>query len=754
MDADPDQDDETGADGPHVAAACRSVAAGARRLGRLVLAQFLADRHRWVLWIPVGIGLGVGGYFGLDDEPPRALGATILAIAVVAAARFRHRPVAFLLTMPVLWVALGFAAAQLREDTVAAPVLATSLNEASVAGRVAETETTLSGARVTLDQLTIGGLAPDQTPARVSIRLRPGLPAPPPGAVIAMTAMLHPPPPPVMPGAPDPRRRAWFARIGGYGYATRLPVMLEPPPEGGLAPITTILATARGALAARIAAAVPDPAAAGVITALMTGRQVAIPEPVLRDLRNAGLAHIIVIAGLHIGLVAGLVFLTCRSGLALMPWVALRYPIKKWSAVVALAAAVGYTVLVGAPVPTLRAVAMTTLALVGVVIDRTTLGMRLIAAAAAAVLLIYPEALSGASFQLSFAAVLALIAGYEAASPRLARWRREVTLATRLVLYFFGIAFSSAIATAATTPFVLFHFQQIAWYGVLANVIAIPITAFWVMPCAIVTLLASPFGLDAAVLSVMARGVGAIIAVAHGVSHLPGATAPLPAMPLRVLVAIALGGLWLTLWTRPWRFAGLAPILIGSLVLFWVPRPAILVSGDGHLIAVRDDTDGLILSNRAADRIVGRMWRQRDGWSDAADIPVWPRQGSTKDELLRCDATGCLYRLEGITIALIRHPSALTEDCRNADVVITDLAIADCPAPLLLDRPAIERAQGIALFLHQGQVRLETVASDGPGRPWTQAGTRSGGRPSASITEPEAPRAAADAATEPTPLSQ
>ncbi|HRF38971.1 MAG TPA: ComEC/Rec2 family competence protein, partial [Saprospiraceae bacterium] len=164
-----------------------------------------------------------------------------------------------------------------------------------------------------------------------------------------------------------------------------------------------------------------------------------IPPATMDAIRASGLAHLLSISGLHIGLVAGIVFVTARSLLALIPWLALRWPTKKLAAILSVIAAAFYTLLAGAPVPAQRSFLMVAIALLAVLVDRQGISMRLIAWAALAVLLTQPDSLTGPSFQMSFAAVVALVATYEAVRARRERRPGERRTVYRILLYPAGI---------------------------------------------------------------------------------------------------------------------------------------------------------------------------------------------------------------------------------------------------------------------------------------------------------------------------
>ena len=689
-------------------------------------AQLSAERDRWPLWLPVAFGTGIGLYFALPVEPAAWLGAGLLALCLAIAVVVRRSGSALPLAIGLAVLAAGFSAAQLRTALVAAPVLQKKLGPAAVSGRVVSGSPQALGGRVLLEHPVLPGLAPEDTPARVRVRLtsRDGL-SPAPGDWIRVRAVLRPPPGPAMPGAFDFARQAYFARLGGVGYAVGRARAIDPPPGVGESPWRGPLkawdgwwAGLRHGVAARVLAAVPDERGA-VAAALMTGQRGAIPEPVIQAMRDSGLAHLLAISGLHMGLVAGLLFFGLRAVLAAMPAVALRHPIKKWAAVAAALGAFCYLFLVGATVPSQRAFLMVGVVLLAVVLDRTAVSLRLVAWAAFAVLLFAPESLLSASFQMSFGAVTALVAGYEAlARRRHAKAREPRGLPTRLGLYVLGVALTSVIAILATAPFAVFHFNRMAWYGLAANLVAVPLTGFWIMPWAILAFLLMPLGLEGLALQPMAKGIGAVIGTAETIAGLPGAVSAVPAMPLWGLLLVVAGGLWLCLWQRPWRAAGLAAIVMGGLGLATVRPPDILVSGDAKLFALRGPGGALWLSSPRATGFTAETWLRRAGLSEGRS---WPRPGAALGGALRCDAVGCLFRGKGSTVAFALGGEALDEDCRIARVVISVEPVPPwrCGAPdLVIDRFDLWRHGAHALWLGEKDIRVATSAERRGARPW------------------------------------
>ena len=403
--------------------------------------------------------------------------------------------------------------------------------------------------------------------------------------------------------------------------------------------------------------------------------------------RDSGLAHLLAISGLHIGLVAGIIFIALRGALALIPALALAHPIKKWAAVAAIAGAFGYTVVAGATVPTQRAFLMIGLVLMAVLFDRRGLSMRLVAWAATLVRRRYGEG-QGAAV-----------------------WRR-------VFLYVGGVALTTLIAGSVTAPFAVYHFNCFAAFGLAANLIAVPVTAFWIMPWAVAAFLLMPFGLEAAALTPMGWGTGVVIAVAETVAAWPGAMILLPAMPVWGLVVLVAGGLWLCLWRRPWRLWGVAGITVGLLSILVVRPPDILIDGAGRLLAVRTEDGLLAVSSRKAARFNRQVWLRRAGQEEAP--PLWPKEGDGGGRMA-CDALGCIYRAKGHVVGLVRRAEALGEDCWHADVVVSVVPVrAPCPsADTVIDRFDLWREGGHAVWMKDGErVRVESVNESRGRRPW------------------------------------
>jgi competence protein ComEC len=658
-----------------------------------------AERDRWPLWLPVVLGVGAGAYFALPVEPSLAIGWALLGLGLAAAglaAMDRVRwPLALLAAL-----LLGFGLAKLRENTVVTPVLDHPV-VAHLTARVVSLEPRQRGVRVVLDDVRSGALTP--APRQVRVALRSGGDFRP-GDWLSLTAQLDPPPPPSEPGANDLGRSLFFQSIGAVGFAygkARIIIPAEPP--GLFQRIYLGVEALRLHMTQRIEAVLPG-STGGIASALITGERGGISDEDEEALRDAGLAHVLAIAGLHMALMGGGIFWLLRAVLAAIPALALRYPIKKWAAAGALAASTFYLVISGAAPSAVRAYVMLGTVMLAVLLDRPALSMRSLGLAAAILLLLRPESIAEPGFQMSFAAVAGLVA--------VAEWemQRERT-APRGALYRYahGIVMTSLVGSLATLPFALFHFERATHYAVLGNLIAMPVMGFWVMPAAALSVALMPFGLEGFALHGLGQGITVMVAMGRWVSGLPGAVSLAPAMPLSALLVISLGGLWLAIWRRGWRWWGLGPLLLGAVMAWRAPLPDMLVAGDAATIAIRGDDGLLHFVRKPQDKYAARDWLRRDG--DGRDI-----EDAVGLPGLRCDGVGCVMMKGKLLIAASLRPEALLEDCARAQVLISTAVAANCKGPaVVIDQKAVGEGWRITLSPMPTAVSVRDYRGD---RPW------------------------------------
>lgn len=710
----------TGPDTVHAGTPALSSLPAALR-GRLValpgeLAAWLSacwrrDAGRRVLWLPVAAGLGCAIYFALPAEPaPLAtfgLGTTLLAW--LARALWRTSGTARALLAFAVALLAGFLLALARAHLVAAPVLPRT-GVYALEGRIELVEPQGSRLRLTLADLRIRGLSPERTPARVRVSLRRSDPPPRPGDGLRARARLAPPLPPACPDCYDFARDAWFRRLGAVGWVVgRAEILPGRDPPGWSAAVDRLRLSVAERARARIGGT-----EGAVAAALLTGLRGGIDDATWEAMQRSGLAHLLAISGLHLGLVATTAWLLVRWLLAAFPAIALRVSVRRIAALAALAAAAFYVLLAGAPVPTRRAFVMVALALLAVLAGRSPLSMRLVALAALFVLALQPESVTGASFQMSFAAVVALVAVFEnVAAGRPPGGEGLPALAAR---HLRTALLTTVVAGFATLPFAAWHFGRIATFGVLANLLAVPLTALWIVPAGFLALALVPLGLDGPAFDLMGAGIGLLLDVARAVAALPAASLDIPPPPTAALLLFVLGGLWLALWQASWRRLGLLPLAAGLVLTFSADAPLLLVAEGGRAVAVHAGDRALLWEER-------RDGLRRAQWQRALAVrgfDPFPARGAAGP--LHCDPAGCAIRTEAGTIALPRAPAALAVDCARAVLVITGLRGAACPdgTARVLDGEALERLGGIALRVRDDGLLIESVAERRGRRPWTR----------------------------------
>ncbi|WP_108683579.1 ComEC/Rec2 family competence protein [Methyloceanibacter sp. wino2] len=688
------------------------------RLARTLTDALEAESDRWILWLPVFFAGGIALYFALPTEPQARLAVAFIlgTLGILLFVRGSHDGIA--LAVALLALSLGFGTAKLRTELVRAPVLQDELRHVSVEGYVEAFERRSDARdRLTLRVLSIGSLIPAETPKRVRVSIAGKNTTVFPGEAISLRATLNPPPEPVAPGDFDFGRRAWFQQLGGIGYATGRVSHLDgaPTPPTGVR-LWAGIDRLRNAVGARVRAALPGEDGA-IAVALITGERGGIPKRVTEAMRDAGLAHVLAISGLHMVIMAGSVFWLVRALLASVPALALRYPIKKWAAAAALLAATFYLVLSGAAVPTVRAYLMMGVVMIAILLDRPAITMRNVAIAALAILAFAPESLFDPSFQMSFAAVIGLVAAYEALSARertsaaetSALWRR-LRWTGALVL---GAGLTTLIAGTAVAPFAVYHFHRMTHFGIAANMIVAPLISLLIMPMALLSLIAMPFGLEAWPLQVMGYGIELMVGAAAWVASWPGAVTILPDLSGWSLALIAFGGLWLCLWRTRLRALGLVIAALGLALAPPGNRPDVLIERDGRTAAIRG-ADGLIFPSATAASYSVEKWLLADG--DGTDP-----KGLPQTTPFRCDPLGCVGKVKGKTVALIRETGAIAEDCRKADIVVAPFKLGRaCKAPrIIVDRAALSTQGAHALYIEGLSIRTETVAEHRGTRPWS-----------------------------------
>ncbi len=689
------------------------------------------DGRRFFLWIPVAAMAGVALNLTADREPVLWLPALLMAGAAALAWICRARPLALGLWVGLAAVFAGFLSMGLRTARVETPVL-DHLRVVKLRGFVEEVDIRPVGARFILGVVDAGNLPPDLAPHRVRLTTRraPDFAA---GDYVALSGRLWPPPRAVVPGGYDFSRDAYFEGVGAVGSALGAVAVLPPPRDApARARFFAAIDRARNRLAVRVDTIIGGQEGA-IAAAMVTGKRDFLSNDAKDLIREAGIFHIITISGLQMTLVAGIFFVLARRLFALSPTLALHYPIKKWAAGVAMLGSVLYDIGTGSRVGTERALIMTLIVLGAVILDRRALTMRNLALAVLAIVALEPDAVVGVSFQLSFAAVAALVAVMEA---RLARRDRapDPSLPARgrppprnaLLDHVLGYAVDKPLrlmlgalcATCATASFMAYHFHDLSPYVLIGNPLTLAIIECFAVPGALLGTALYPLGLDAPVWLYVGLGIKFILWVARFLAAAPGSTLHVRAFAPSALLFLSLAVMSAVIW-RSWLFrASAIPLAaLGLIGAFAGPRYDAIVAPSGDLVAVRDADGRLAVVGRRFNAFTVAQWLAADG--DDRD-PAAARDGAA-----RCDRDGCIAALPaGRFLSVVTALPAFEEDCARAAVVVSALrAPSDCAAQVfnqqVFDRRRLATTGAVGLTWDGARFVAAADRSILQDRPWS-----------------------------------
>lgn len=661
-----------------------------------------AERTQLPPWIVIGVASGIAAWFGLGT--PRSWAAFLLIAGGLALVGFllvpgrRGRALGWFSLAATLGCALVWA----RASAVAEPRLDWP-KVIALTGSVERVETLTAKGQVRLTIASDGSELPPRI--RVSFDAKDEPAGLAPGAKVSLRARLAPPPPMALPGTYDFSRDAWFKGIGAVGKALGTVDVVEAREPRGFT-------WARDGLRQHIESSMPA-GTAGIAVALVTGDQNAVGKEDAEAMRRSGLTHLLSVSGLHIAAVVAATMLLTLKLLALSRTLALRFNLIMVAAAAAAATGIGYTLLTGAQVPTVRSCVAALLVLAGIALGRDSLSMRLIAAGALLVLIFRPEALAGASFQMSFGAVTATVALHSTAWARRLLSRREEGLVARFLRGGAGLVATGLAVEVALIPIALFHFHRSGLYGVAANIIAIPLTTFVIMPLEGAALLLDLVGLGAPIWTLCSWTIAGMLGLAHMVASAKGAVALLAGMQVPAFALIVTGGLWLCLWVTPLRRWGLVPIVLGATLALAAPRPDLLVTGDGKHVAIVDgDGTPLLLRERSGD-YVRSLLSEASGFDGEGGAIANAAFSSCSRDVCIADIArdGRSWRLLAFRSSDYLAWNELVAVCADADIAIADRRLPSGCVPrwLKLDRSMLRRTGGMAITLGS-EPKVRTVA--------------------------------------------
>ncbi len=625
----------------------------------LIAKNLEAERKRWCLWLPVAFALGIGIYFLLPSELSIWWTLGVLELTLLGAWLARWR--LDILKIIAIWsvILAGFVLVQIKSVWLSYMPQVTQEQRLYLTGRVVQTDTNYRGKqRIVLEDMKdydgneiVGRYKLTITSRGRKVKV---------GECVEMVAEVRPLYQTSMVGAYQLDRKAYFEGLNGTGFISSrvLPIACENVSSFGVK-FDALVSLVRARIVERIADVLPADEA-GIAAALVAGERGGISQKITEEYRDSGLAHFLSISGLHMSMIAGMMFFFIRLIMAFIPQLAIVYNSKKTAAVAAILMSMVYLLISGAEIPAQRAFIMTFIVLLGVLFDRKAISMRMIAWAALMVLIFSPQALVSASFQMSFAAVVALIAFYERFAGDLHHFLngngdKNISLLSRMVrilwAYFIGIMISDLVASVATLPFAIYHFNQIALFTTLTNLLAGPIIGFVIMPFILAALLLMPLGLDYFPLKLVGWGIGEVNKITAWVAGMENASIPVLSMPLWGLVLIVLGGLWLCIWQRKWRLLGLVPIVIGFASIALTKVPDVMVDDTGEIFGVKDENNHLVILPSRGNAYLKNVWLEKNAsphlGQQQTKLLKQIYNGKKQDKSwldLECDKRVCVYK--------------------------------------------------------------------------------------------------------------
>jgi competence protein ComEC len=663
--------------------------------------------------IPVGIAIGIviwekagsGIFLNL-----LAICAGLCLVALLLGRKSRKAMIFFGFSATVL---AGFAAIALKSSFITAPAL-DKIWIGSFYGRIMSVEPLAARDIVRLELETAGhaGLPPKVRVNLDTVQYKPDLEV---GSIILLRARLMPPAGPALPGGYDFARRAWFSGVGATGTALGDVTVFQRSAT------RASLADTRHQLTDHIIAKLPF-GAGPMGAALLIGGQGAISADDAQAMRDSGMAHLLSVSGLHVTAIVGGAFLIISSILALFPWIALRFSVPLTAAMGSAIVAIGYTLLTGSEIPTIRSCVAALVILLALALGRDALSLRLVAAGSLFILLFWPEALAGPSFQLSFAAVASIIVLHDLSWMRSLRSAPEASFVMRSARGILSLLLTGFVIEMALAPIALFHFHKTGLYGALANVIAIPLTTFFIMPLEALGLLADLVSLGTPFWWAAGQGVFVLIGMAHEVQSMPGAVAMLPSMPIWAFAAMIAGLIWAGIFRTKWRALGIVPFVIGALAMVVSSRPDVLITGDGkHLALVNGQGRLAILRDRAGDYVRSALAETAGVAAEPTPMDAWPGAECSPDMcIITLERTGRIWSILATRTRYLVPAMEMAAACKRVDIVISDryLPYSCKPRWFKADRAFLNQTGGLALYLNEP--RVESVNRYRTHLPWFQ----------------------------------
>ncbi len=575
------------------------------------------EKYNLILWFPVFQCAGILTYFSLNFEPSCAFTISIFLllspILILIAILYRKYAI---LCISLIAVLIGFTASKFRTDSVNTHILDKERYVKDIVATVKDINNKGSYEQFLLYEIKNTKFKLDNIRISVRTKAEEGIKI---GDQVKLSAKLFPPKIAPSEYAYDFARIAYYQKISATGFATSKIVLYK---KAEARKFQEYIESFRQYIYENLQQNTKKPHA-DIISALLIGKKDGIDQKTMNAIRDSGIAHLFAISGLHLSFVAGLFFIVFRNLFAISETLTLKYNTKKISAFFTILPTTFYLLITGMQISAQRAYIMVILVLVAIIIERKYRGLIAIAFAASVILIVEPEAILKPGFQMSFSAVLALVASYQINANKLFK--------IKIIKYFVSIMISSIIASLATVPYTIYNFNYFSISGIITNLIAIPIVTLIIIPLGIIYVLLIPLGTQWIITPLMESPIDSVLYITNAIASLQYLVIPIRTFPASLIIIITLGLLWLCLWERNWRFFGIFFIVLGIFSRAMYTTPDILVSADN--LAVKEDDNLLYSLTRKNRNFVVKTWAKQNGQNQIVNHTKF----SNSNKRLKCN---------------------------------------------------------------------------------------------------------------------
>ncbi|UJQ20750.1 MULTISPECIES: ComEC/Rec2 family competence protein [unclassified Wolbachia] len=644
------------------------------------------EQYNLILWFPVFQCVGILTYFSLSFEPSCiSIFLLLLPTLILIAILYKRYAI---LCIALIAVLIGFTASKLRTALVDTQILDKERYVKDIVATVkdindrgsykqfllsVEKSPTISKSSPVIPAppfvipvldltqkkkiwipASRAGMTPDRAldNIRISVRTKveKGIKI---GDQVKLSAKLFPPKIAPSEYAYDFARIAYYQKISATGFATSK-ITLHKKAEARK--FLEYIESFRQYIYENLQQNIKKPHV-DIISALLIGKKDGIDQKTMDAIRDSGIAHLFAISGLHLSFVAGLFFVVFRNLFAISETLTLKYNTKKISAFLTILPTTFYLLITGMQISAQRAYIMVILVLVAIMIERKYRGLIAIAFAAAVILIIEPEVILKPGFQMSFSAVLALVASYQINANKLFK--------IKIMKYFVSIMISSVIASLATVPYTIYNFNYFSISGIITNLVAIPIVTLIIIPLGIIYVLLIPFGIEWIIAPLIERPIDSILYITNAIASLQYLVIPIRTFPASSIIIITLGLLWLCLWERNWRFFGIFFIVLGICFSTAYKTPDILINADN--VAVKESDNLLYSLTRKNRNFVVKTWAKQNGQNQILNHKKY----NNSDKRLKCNDYGCIYNKGNNKSVLLAYKEEdILENCDKVDLII------------------------------------------------------------------------------------